>query len=100
MGKDMSRHKVSRRLSQVGLKTRSPVVKPLIRKHKGVKLVFAEEHVTWTDDNWSKTHFSNESKFYLVGSEGHQYVRRRTEDRLLSKFVKKSVKFGGRSVMV
>ena len=43
-------------------------------------------------------HFSDESKFNLVVSDGRQYVRRRV--RLNPKCVKKSVKFGGGSVMV
>ena len=51
LSKEVSRHTVSRRLSQVVLKTRSPAAKPLIsNKTKVVKLVFAEEHVTWMDD--------------------------------------------------
>ena len=39
-------------------------------------------------------------KLNLVGSDGDQYVHRGTENRLLSKCVKKSVKFGGARVMV
>ena len=45
-------------------------------------------------------HFSDESKFNLVGSDGRQFVRRVTGDRLNPRRVKKSVKFGGGSVMV
>ena len=44
-------------------------------------------------------HFSDESKFNLVISDGRQYVRRK-RDRLNPMCVKKAVKFGGGSVMV
>ena len=91
---------VSRRLSQVRLKALPPVIKPLISKtHNVARLVFAEEHVTCTYDNLFKVHFSDERKLNLVGSYGHQYVRRITEKILLSKCVKKTVKIGRGSVM-
>ena len=70
-------------------------------KHlKAANFVFLEEHVTWTDDYWSEVHFSDESKFNLAGSDGHQYIQRRTEERFLSKCVKKFAEFGRGSVMV
>lgn len=75
-GKDLSRHTVSRRLRAFGLKAHSAVTKPLIsRKNQKARLSFAEEHVVWTE-NWSKVHFSDESKFNLFGSDGKHYVRR------------------------
>ena len=52
LGRNVSRHTVSQRPSQVGLKARSLATKPLINKtHKIARLAFAEEHVTWTDDS-------------------------------------------------
>lgn len=53
----------------------------------------------WTEENWSKVHFSDKSKFNLFESDGKHYVRRQTGERLNPKCVKKSVKSGG-SVMV
>lgn len=100
-GKDLSRHTVSRRFRASGLKAHSAVTKPLIsRKNQKARLRFAEEHVVWTEENWSKVHFSDESKFNLFGSNGKHYVRRQTGERLNPKCVKKSVKGGGGSVMV
>ena len=40
-------------------------------KNKIARFVFAENHVIWTDYNWSKVHFSDENKFNLVISDGH-----------------------------
>jgi len=54
----------------------------------------------WTEENWSKVHFSDESKFNLFGSDGKHYVRRQIGERLNPKCVKNSVRGGGGSVMV
>lgn len=100
-GKDLSRHTVSRRLRAFGLKAHTAVTKPLIsKKNQKARLSFAEEHVVWTEENWSRVHFSDESKFNLFGSDGKHYVRRHIGERLNPKCVKKSVKGGGGSVMV
>ncbi len=50
--------------------------------------------------NWSKVHFSDESKFNLFGSDGKHFVRCQTEERLKPKGVKRLVKGVGGSVMV
>ena len=99
--KNVSRFTVSRRLNEFGFKARSPATKPLIsKKNKAARLTYAEAHVLWSDNDWDKVYFSDESKFNLVGSDGRQFVRRVTGNRLNPKCVKKSVKFGGGSVMV
>ncbi len=78
----------------------SAVTRTLIsRKNYEAKLTFAERHVLWTE-NWSKVHFSDESKFNLFGSDGKHFIRRQTEERLNPECVKKSVKGGGGRVMV
>ena len=45
-------------------------------------------------------HFSDESKFLLIGSDGKTYVRREVGEELSPKCLKACVKFGGGSVMV
>ncbi len=58
-GKDLSRHTVSRYLREFGLRAHSAMTKPLIsRKNQKARLTFAEEHVVWREENWSKVHFS------------------------------------------
>ncbi len=54
----------------------------------------------WRKENWSKVHFSDESKCNLFGSDGKHYVRRQTGERLNLKCAKKLVKCGGGSVLV
>ena len=45
-------------------------------------------------------YFSDESKFVVLGSDGRNYVRRGTEEKLDPKCTKKTVKFGGGSVIL
>ena len=99
--KAVSRFTVSRRLNDLGYHARRPAVKPLVsKKNKAARLAYAEAHILWTDHEWDKVFFSDESKFNLVGGDSRQYVRRTPGRRLDPKCVKKTVKFGGGSVMV
>lgn len=100
-GVRVSRFTVSRRLVKVGLKARVPVAKPLIsKKNQKARLQFAQEHVIWSEDQWSMVHFSDESKFNVIGSDGSRYIRRRVGERLSVNCVKKTVKHRGGTVMV
>ena len=75
LGKPLSRKTVSCRFIEQ-LFARAPVVKPLISsKNKKCRLAFANEHVLWSQEKWQTVHFSDESKFLLIGSEGKTYVR-------------------------
>lgn len=97
----VSRKTVSRRLIRAGLNARVPASKPLIsKKNQKARLNFSIEHAVWTEDQWSRVHFSDESKFNVLDTDGRNYVRRKTNERLSVKCVKKSVKHGGGSVMV
>jgi len=101
MDSPISRRTVSRRLNEQNLFARSPITKPLIsKKNKRLRLSFAYEHVVWTDKKWKTVHFSDESKFMLMGSDGKNYVRRNIGEQLSEKCLKKSMKFGGGSIMV
>ena len=76
-------------------------MKPLISsKNKKWRLAFANEHVLWTQEKWQTVHFSDGSKFLLIGSDGKTYVRLKVGEELSPKCLKASVKFGGKSVMV
>ena len=44
--------------------------------------------------------FSDESKFNLFGSDARRYLRRGVGETWSPKCIKRSVKFGGRRVMV
>ncbi len=88
-------------IQAAGLKARIPARKPLISlKNRRQRLEFAKEHHVWTQGQWDKVFFSDESKFNLMGNDGRNFTWRRPGERLSTKCVKKTVKFGGGSVMV
>ena len=98
---NVSRQTVSRRLQEIGLFNRTSRKKPLVSsKNKKKRLEFANRYVIWTYENWAKVFFSDESKFNLFGNDGKNNVKRRIGERLSAKCTKKTVKFGGGSVMV
>ena len=99
---NVSRQTVSRRLQEIGLFNRTPRKKPLVSsKNKNKRLEFANRYVIWTYENWAKVFFSDESKFNLFGNdEKKNNVKRHIGERLSAKCTKKTVKFGGGSVMV
>ena len=79
----------------------SPAVKLSIsKKNRNVRLSLAVKHVLWTDEDWAKVYFSDESKFYLFGSDGKRFVRRSAGERLSKNCVKLTVKFDGGSGIV
>ena len=101
LGKPLSRKTVSRRFGEQQLLARAPAVKPLISpKNKNCRVAFANEHALWSQGKWQTVHFSDESKFLLIGSDGKTYVRRKVGEELSPKCLKASIKFGGGSVMV
>ena len=97
VGKPLPRKPVSRRLVEQ-LLARPPVLKPLISsKKKQFRLAFA---VLWSQEKSYMVHFSDGSKFLLIGLDGKTYVRRKVGEELSPKYLKASVKFGEGCVMV
>ena len=99
---NVSRQIVSRRLQEIGLFNRTPRKKPLVSSKNKKRLEFANGYVIWTYENWVKVFFSDESKFNLFGNDRKKKnnAKRRIGERLSAKCSKKTVKFGGRRVMV
>ena len=66
---------VSRMIKQAGLHIRISVFKSLIsEKNQKRRVQFAQQHIVWTDDKWSRVHFSDESKFNVIGSDRRSYM--------------------------
>ena len=97
---NVSRQIVFRRLQEIGLFNRTPRKKPLVGSKNKKRVEFANRYVIWTHENWAKLFFSDESKFNSFGNDGKNNVKRRISERLSVKCTKKTVKFGGGSVMV
>jgi len=99
--KDLSVTTVKRRLINSGLNGRIAKRKPLIRKINAVKrLEWAQEHATWSMQQWKNVLWSDESKFEIFGSHRKVYVRRGPHEKMLPECLTPTVKHGGGSVMV
>ena len=78
-GVNVTSRTIRNRLLAAGLAARRPHKKPLLTKAmRTARLKWAREHATWTVADWNNVIFSDESKFNLHGSDGAQYVRRRS----------------------
>ena len=100
-GKPIFRKTVSCRLNKEKVVAQIPCHKPLIsKKNQKVCLDFTTEHILWTEKQWNIVHFSDKSKFNFLGSDGKRFVRRENKECLSPQYVKKTMKFGGWSVMV
>jgi hypothetical protein len=92
---------VQRRLVEYGLHGRHGVKKPLItKKNRTERLRWAIEHGDWSQGQWSKIIWSDESEFNLFGSDGIEWVRRPTGTRHDPSYQIPTVKYGGGSTMV
>ena len=90
-----------RRLRSANLFGRRRAKKPFISiKNRKARLRFANEHLNWSREQWSKVLFSDKSKFMLFGSNGIRYVRRPKGHRNDPKYQLPTVKHGGGSVMI
>lgn len=70
---------VRNRLVKNGLIARRPRKKPLLTKSmRKARLDWAKRHRHWSSNDWAKVIFSDESKFNLHGTDGIEFVRRRT----------------------
>lgn len=98
---EISVRTVQRRLSEFGLLGRVARHKPYIsEKNRRARLQFAKDHLNWTEKQWSKVVFTDESKFNRMGSDGKIYVRRRTGEEYSTRCIKPTIKGGGGSVLV
>jgi transposase len=95
-GIEISDKTVQRRLHEAKLFGRAARKKPLLMKrHREARLKWCREKRNWTDAQWKKVIWSDESKFCLVGSRGCQRVWRRPGEALKPECVNSTVKHGG-----
>lgn len=99
--KPLSLTTVKRRLRDAGLFGRVAVRKPLLRPQNKVKrLEWAKRHRDWTEEDFSRVLWSDESKFEVFGTKRRVFVRRSAEQKMLPDCMVPTVKHGGGSVMV
>ena len=92
---------VRRSLTQIGMKGRVAVKKPLLRKENIRKrLAWCVEHQNWTPAQWRNVLWTDESKFELFGNKRNIYVRREKHERYHKNCIVPTMKHGGGSVMI
>ena len=84
-----------------GLVSRVKRKKPYLSKeHQKRRLEFAKKYENWTIENWSRVIWSDESKFKIFRSDRKQYYWKYSNKPLNQFYVKPTMKFEGRSVII
>lgn len=97
----VSERTVRRRMAERDLRAQRPARGPeLERHHRIARLRFAREHVNWTNEQWSKVLFTDESRVALRAPDGRERVYRRRGERFLPITTRQTVSYQGGSVMV
>ena len=104
----VSANTVRRALRDIGLKAKREVKKPRLTKpQKKARLDFALEHKDWTEADWKRVIWSDESKINRISSDGMRYtwVQSNNDPKVKAgnidpKLVMPTVKHGGGSIMV
>lgn len=100
-GKSVSCDTIRRLLHRASLRGRRPRRKPLLKpKHKTDRLKFANEYFDKENRFWDSVLWSDETKINLFGSDGVQWVWRRSGEEHLDKCMVPTVKHGGGNVLL
>ena len=92
---------VRRGLKEAGMKSAVKRKRPFLsKKHKRVRLDFAESHIDWTVEDWKRVIWSDETKINRFGSDGREWVWKKKGEPLSDRLVKGTLKFGGGSLMM
>ena len=71
----VSKQTLCNALAEEGYVARVKVKKPLLQKHHyRQRLNFAKKYQFWTEDDWARVIFSDETKVNRMGSDGRVYV--------------------------
>ena len=100
-GVRMSTQTIRNRLHDAGLRSRRPAIRvPLTRYHVQMRLAWARDHVTWTQNDWAPVLFTDESRFCVDFTDRRARVWRMPNERFAPVCVAEHDRFGGGSVMV
>jgi len=92
---------VRRRLNAHNLFGRSARRKPMVSfKNRKARKIFALAHQHWSDTDWKKVVFTDETKINRLQSDGRIYVRRRKGENYAPSCVLPTLQGRGGSVMV
>ena len=97
----ISTQTIRNRLHDAGLRSRRPSIEvPLTRYHVQMRLAWARDHVTWTQNDWAPVPFTNESRFCVDFTDRRARVWRMPNEHFAPVCVAEHDWFGGGSVMV
>jgi transposase len=97
----ISTQSIRNALKKEDMMSRVKVKKPLLRRHHiKQRLEFAQKYEHWTEEDWARVIWSDETKVNRLGSDGRQWVWKKHGAPLTSQHVKPTVKFGGGNVMI
>jgi transposase len=92
---------VRRALKNCGLRPINRPKKPrLIPRHKALRLQFARRYQHWTNEDWKRVVWSDETKVNRIGSDGCRWAWIKPNSLLKDQHVKNTVKFGGGNLML
>ena len=81
-GVRISTQTIRNRLHDAGLRSRRPAIRvPLTRYHVQMRLAWARDHVTWTQNDWAPVQFTDESRFCVDFTDRRARVWRMPNER-------------------
>lgn len=90
-----------RRLREAGIQSRRPAVRiPLSLEHRRRRVTWCQGHQSWSDSQWERVLWTDESRFTLDFNDGRIRVHRLPSERFAPCCVKEHDRYGGGSVMV
>jgi len=100
-GRDFSHDTISRALREAGLKGGRKQKKPrLLPRHKKTRREWVYAHKEWSDADWERVIWSDETIIERFGSHGRKWVWKRPGATLRDRDVEGKAKHGGGSIMV
>lgn len=100
-GTRISRSTAARRLNEVGLYARKPMVcVPLTPASKGARLNWCRRHVQWSQEDWARVLFTDESRYSLNSDSRRVLIWREEGTRNLPSLVREISRFRDRGLMV
>ena len=100
-GVRISTQTIRNRLHDAGPRSRRPAIRVLLtRYHVQMRLAWARDHVTRTQNDWAPALFTDESRFCVDFTDRRARVWRMPNERFAPVCVAEHDRFGGDSVMV
>jgi transposase len=101
LGVKVSDQTVRRALKEAGLEAARKVIKPRLTPQQiSSRLEFAKRHKDWTNADWARVIFSDETRINRFCSDGLNWCWKKDGTSLQSHQVQEKVKHGGGSIMI